>query len=95
MKIFGPKSITFFLCLMALFTLSNTPAVKSGPAFGAACILTCCSKVCAGVATACLPLGAATGVLGLFTAAGCFLAAGGGCGVCVSICLGSGLTPIP
>ena len=42
-----------------------------------------------------LPLGAATGPLGMFTAIGCFLAAGGGCAACVSFCLGAGATPTP
>lgn len=78
---------------MVLFNLANTPAVETGPAAFAACVLGCCGTVCQGVAAACLPLGAATGPLGIFTATSCFLAAGGGCAVCVSLCLGAGATP--
>ena len=42
-----------------------------------------------------LPLGAATGPFGIFAATGCFMASGGGCAVCVSICLGAGASPTP
>ena len=42
-----------------------------------------------------LPLGAATGPFGVIAAVGCFLAAGGGCAACVSICLPTVSLPTP
>ena len=38
-------------------------------------------------------LGGATGLVGLLTMYGCLMAAGGGCAVCASLCLGAGATP--
>ena len=65
MKTFGLNSITTFLTLMVLFNLVNTPAVKTGPASFASCMLGCCGTVCKGVAIACkfyMPLATFTGI---------------------------------
>ena len=42
-----------------------------------------------------LPLGAATGIFGLLAATGCFMAAGGGCAACVSLCVPTVSLPTP
>lgn len=95
MKLFTINAITIFVSLMVLFNLCNTPTVETGPAAIAACFLACCGTACSSAAAVCLPLGAATGVFGLVAATGCFLAAGGGCAACVSLCLPTGSLPTP
>lgn len=95
MKIFTINSITIFVSLMVLFNLCNTPTVETGPAATATCILACCGTACASASTVCLPLGAATGIFGLLAATGCFMAAGGGCAACVSLCVPTLSLPTP
>ena len=81
-----------FVVLLIVHTC-NSPVVEAGPVTYVACVLACCGTACSAVAAGCGVLGVATGPAAVVAAVGCLLAAGGGCGMCVSTCTAASLVP--